>query len=66
LDELSKQLDPDQFFRAGRAWLVNRDFIEQADIYFNGKIRIRLKGDSDKEIIISRDRAQDFKTWWAG
>jgi DNA-binding LytR/AlgR family response regulator len=66
LDELSKQLDPDQFFRAGRAWLVNRDFIEQADIYFNGKIRIRLKGDADKEIIISRDRAQDFKTWWAG
>jgi hypothetical protein len=27
---------------------------------------IRLKGDADKEIIISRDRAQDFKTWWAG
>ncbi|MCB0819430.1 MAG: response regulator transcription factor [Bacteroidetes bacterium] len=66
LDELSRQLNPEQFFRAGRAWLVNRDFIEQADIYFNGKIRISLKGYSEKEILVSRDRAQDFKSWWAG
>jgi hypothetical protein len=35
-------------------------------LYWKSKIRIRLKGDADKEIIISRDRAQDFKTWWAG
>lgn len=66
LDELSRQLNPEQFFRAGRAWLVNHDYIEQADIYFNGKIRISLKGYPEKEILVSRDRAQDFKFWWAG
>ncbi|MEX1189682.1 MAG: LytTR family DNA-binding domain-containing protein [Bacteroidia bacterium] len=64
LDEMTKQLNPNLFFRANRSFLINREAIQNAHLYFNGKIKLGLKSDSSQEVIVSRERASDFKEWY--
>lgn len=43
LDNLSRQLDPDQFARISRSELVNLDAIREMQPWFHGERRIFLK-----------------------
>ncbi len=63
LDELEKQLDPKLFFRANRQYIVHINSIARIFNYFNSKLKIVLKGDENTEIIISREKAPQIKTW---
>ena len=63
LDELEELLDPNQFYRAGRAFIVHLKSIAQIHTYFNSKLKLELTPESDKEVIISREKAGDFKEW---
>lgn len=63
LDELEDQLDPRLFFRANRQFIVNIDAIELVHNYFNNKLKVQLKKNPDVEIIVSRDKAPQLKSW---
>lgn len=63
LDELEKQLDPKLFFRANRQYIVHINSIGRIFNYFNSKLKIVLKRDSNVEIIVSREKAPQLKTW---
>lgn len=63
LDELEKQLEPKLFFRANRQYIVHINSIARIFNYFNSKLKIVLKGDENTEIIISREKAPQIKTW---
>lgn len=63
MDELEKQLDPKQFFRANRQYIIHINAIGQIVNSFNGKLKITLKKSRHLEIIISRDKASQFKAW---
>lgn len=63
LDELEKQLDPKLFFRANRQYIVHINSIGRIFNYFNSKLKIVLKKSSDIEIIVSREKAPQIKTW---
>jgi len=63
MDELEAALDDQQFFRANRGFVVSINSIAQIHTYFNGKLKIDLSPNSEKEVIISRDKAQEFKAW---
>jgi DNA-binding LytR/AlgR family response regulator len=63
LDELEKMVDPHSFFRLNRQYLGHIDSIESISSYFNGKLKIQLKPGVAEEVLISRERASDFKQW---
>lgn len=63
MEELEQQLNPKQFFRVNRQFIVHLDAIEQVHNYFNGKLKIVIKKNTDVEVIISRDKANALKAW---
>jgi DNA-binding LytR/AlgR family response regulator len=63
LEQLELLLDPYQFFRANRQFIVNREFIDDVESYFNRKLMIFSKVKSPEKIIVSRIKAQLFLKW---
>ncbi|SDD13504.1 LytR/AlgR family response regulator transcription factor [Pedobacter soli] len=63
LEELEQQLDPKQFFRANRQFIINIDAVQNIHNYFNGKLKIKLKHNPEAEVIVSREKAQQFRNW---
>ena len=63
LDELEAMLDPAQFFRANRQFIVDINSVQQIHPYFNNKLKLALKPNTDDEVLVSRERATDFKKW---
>jgi len=37
--------------------------VQQIHNYFNGKLKLDLKPVADSEVVISREKANDFKIW---
>ncbi|WP_080239101.1 LytR/AlgR family response regulator transcription factor [Spirosoma rigui] len=63
LDELEAMLDPTHFFRANRQFIVDINSVQQIHPYFNNKLKLTLKPAPDDEVLVSRERATDFKKW---
>jgi two-component system LytT family response regulator len=63
LEELEQQLDPDQFFRASRKYLVHRSAIQGVQAQLNGRYKVAVKPAIKDELYVSRDRAPEFKKW---
>lgn len=63
MDELENMLDPSQFFRANRQFIISRKMVSaiHPDVY--SKLKIETSIPLDTEIIISRDKAKEFKEW---
>jgi two-component system, LytTR family, response regulator LytT len=63
LDELEGQLDPSLFFRLNRQFIAHVKSIESVHPFFNGKLKIHLKPTIEAEVLVSREKASDFKEW---
>ena len=62
LDKLAQVLDPAQFFRISRQWLVSLRAIQLVHTV-GGKLRLDLQPKPKQEVVVSGDRAADFKSW---
>ncbi len=63
LDELNTQLNPEQFFKISRKFIVNISFIKELVSYSNSRLRVVLKAKLDEIPIVSREKVKDFKNW---
>jgi DNA-binding LytR/AlgR family response regulator len=63
LDELEEALDPDQFFRINRKYIVSTASIQDIISYSNSRLKLNLKNSDDKEIVVARERVQEFRDW---
>jgi len=63
LDTLAQQLDPEQFFKANRQFIVNRKAITEVDFYFNGRLSLKLKPEAREKVLVSKARVPEFKSW---
>jgi DNA-binding LytR/AlgR family response regulator len=66
LEELMNTLDPDVFFRPNRSFIVNLNAIKDVVVYSNSRLMIIPEQPFDKEIIVSRDKVAQLKTWFEG
>lgn len=66
LDELSAKLNPADFFRANRQFIISRKSIKDVDWWFNSRLSINLKVSIPEKILVSRTRVAEFKNWFAG
>jgi two-component system LytT family response regulator len=66
LDELTKMLDPQLFFRANRQFIIARNAIKDIDLWFNSRLSVNLKVQVGEKILVSKARIPEFKNWFAG
>jgi DNA-binding LytR/AlgR family response regulator len=65
LDNLVNVIDPSQFFRINRKYVVNMRSIKNMYAWSRSRIKIILSPsvDEDSDTIVSIDRAADFRNW---
>lgn len=63
LDELEKSLDPQQFYRANRQFLVNFRAVSQVEHYFARKLILKLNASTKEPVVISKAKASEFLSW---
>lgn len=63
LEELQQQLNPQNFFRANRQYLVQRSAIKEVEFYFNGRLLLIVEPNPQENVLISKARASEFKEW---
>ena len=64
LDEVEEVVDPGQFYRANRQFIINIDAIQSVKSIENSKLLVKLKSPNDKfEIDMSREKTPVFKKW---
>jgi len=63
LETLEQELDPKNFFRANRQYIIHVNSIENVHNFFNGKLKLKIKQNKDEDIVVSRTKASSFKLW---
>jgi DNA-binding LytR/AlgR family response regulator len=66
LDALEDMLDPQQFFRINRQYLINLKAIEEMKIFSKARVIVKLNPAVKELPVVSSERAADFKLWLAG
>ena len=64
LEDLYLQLDPSEFFRANRQYIVSHKAIKDISIWFGSKLSINLIVTVPEKIIVSKARVAEFKVWY--
>lgn len=63
LEELEEMIDPADFFRINRSYIVSVKAVEKIDEYFGQRIALQLRPNADEQVIVSREKVTPFKTW---
>jgi DNA-binding LytR/AlgR family response regulator len=63
LDKLMQIIDPAQFFRVSRQFIVSLRSIQMVHVISAGKLKLDLIPKSKQEVSVSGDRVSDFKEW---
>ncbi|WP_299583728.1 LytTR family DNA-binding domain-containing protein [uncultured Microbulbifer sp.] len=61
LDQLEQKLNPDQFLRLHRSYLINLDRVSEIQRYLNGKLAVILDDEHKTTLISSRSGADRLK-----
>lgn len=66
LDELMNMLNPKDFFRANRQFIISHQAVKDISLWFGNKISINMKVPVDEKILVSKARVTEFKKWYSG
>jgi len=62
MSQLEDVLDPNGFFRINRSEIINIDYIERLEPYFNDRLSIKVV-DSNEKLITSTSRTPELRKW---
>ncbi len=63
LEELEHELNPAQFDRVNRQFIINRNAIAKIKTYFGGKLIVNVNPPTAERIVVSKAKATSFKNW---
>ena len=63
LEILEQELDKKDFFRVSRKFIVPLQAIKEIQVYTNSRLKVILPTYKEDEVVVSREKVQDFKTW---
>ena len=66
LEELERLLDPREFFRVSRNMTIRITAIQKIHPHLNGRLKLELAPQAPEEVLVSRERAGEFKAWLGG
>lgn len=63
LDQLENLLDPKAFFRISRGYIVHVKAIKSISMHSNSRLKLYFNRYANPEVIVSRERVNEFKAW---
>ena len=66
MEALEKLLDPKQFFRVNRSFIVALSAIADVVVYSNRRLKLELHTKLGADIVVSREKVAEFKKWFGG
>lgn len=63
LEQLETELDPKDFYRVSRKFIVPMKAIREIQLHSNSRLKVVLPTYKDDEVIVARERVNDFKDW---
>ncbi|MBP6180648.1 LytTR family DNA-binding domain-containing protein [Flavobacterium sp.] len=63
LEVLEQELDPVDFFRINRKFIIPLKAIKEIVLYSNSRLKVILPSYTADEVIVSREKVSDFKNW---
>ena len=66
LDMLEEMLNPEEFFRVNRQYIITIKAIAEMKTYSKARVIIKLNHEPKEQPVVSSERAADFKKWLGG
>lgn len=66
LDQVEEELDPKKFFRVSRQFIFALSYILDIIAYSGNRLKIKVTGSEQTEILVSREKVTPFKKWLEG
>jgi DNA-binding LytR/AlgR family response regulator len=63
LDQLENLLNPKRYFRINRKYIVSAKSIQDMVNHTNSRLKLLLKSCADDDVVVARERVQEFKNW---
>ena len=63
LELLEQELDPADFYRISRKFIIPLRAIKEIVLYSNSRLKVILPSFKEEDVIVSREKVSDFKTW---
>jgi DNA-binding LytR/AlgR family response regulator len=63
LDQVQKLVDPEKFFRINRNYLIHMNAIQDIHNYSSSRLGIKINGIDHLDLIVSREKVNEFKKW---
>ena len=63
LEQLETDLDAKNFFRVSRKFIIPLKSIKEIILYSNSRLKVILPTYKDDEVVVAREKVQEFKTW---
>ncbi|MBN8641406.1 MAG: response regulator transcription factor [Flavobacteriales bacterium] len=63
LEQLEAELDPNDFYRISRKFIIPMKGIKEIQMYSNSRLKVILPTYKDDEVIVAREKVTDFKNW---
>jgi DNA-binding LytR/AlgR family response regulator len=63
IEQIEGLVDPDRFFRINRKYLINLNTIEDVIVYSNSRLKLQVRHLSDHDLVVAREKVQEFKKW---
>lgn len=63
LEQLETELDPQNFFRVSRKFIIPMKGIKEIQLHSNSRLKVILPSYKEDEVIVSREKVADFKNW---
>ncbi len=66
LEQIETTLNPIDFFRANKQFIVARDCVNNITIWFDNRLLLSVEIEPPERIYVSKNKASEFKTWFVG
>lgn len=63
LEQISASLNPTDFYRANKQFIIARSSVCNITIWFDSRLLLTLDAETPERIYISKNKASEFKTW---
>jgi two-component system response regulator LytT len=63
LEQIEEELNPKEFYRVSRKFIIPLKAIREIQVYSNSRLKVILPSYKDEDVIVSREKVSDFKSW---
>lgn len=63
LEQIANTLNPADFFRANKQFIISRDSVKNITIWFDNRLLVKIDTEVPEPIYVSKNKAYEFKLW---